>query len=111
MSFADRYRQIVSILVALFLGSMTVWAIRIGSSSSVIVLGTLSTIFFVGLAVSTLVDRVSQYKRVGLFVIGLVAAGTLLLGHHSEFAIAMTLMGMGHGVDLLLRRDDILSTS
>lgn len=100
MSVTDAYRLTGSVLGALLLGSITVWAI--GSSPSVVVLGALSTIFFIGQAVSVVVGRVSQYQRSGMLVIGLVAAGTLLLGHRSELAFAMALIGLAGGIDLLL---------
>lgn len=111
MSFADRYRQFVSILVAVLLGSITAWAIRIGSSPSLVVLLGLSTVFFIGQAVPAVVDRVPHYHSTGSFVLGLIATGILLLDHRSGLAIGTAVIGMGHGVDLLLHRYDIISSS
>ena len=99
-----RYDRAIGTVGTIVLGTMTTWAVSIDSAAPVLVLLGLATLFFLGLAIPAVSDRVPQYQRTALVTIGSVAVGVLLLGHRFDLAIALALLGAASGLDLAVRR-------
>lgn len=104
MSLLERYIRAIGAIGTVVLGSITAWAVSTESGAPVLVLLGLATLFFLGLAVPAISDRVPQYQRVATVAIGLVGTGLFLLGHRFELVIAVIFVGAASGIDLVVRR-------
>ena len=93
------HRRSVYVLVAILLAAITLWGASTGVALHTDGLAALAAAFFAGGAISRIRDAIPQYERVGLAVLGLVAAGTLALGTRSELAVALVIVGAGSAID------------